>query len=454
MTRDAGVFPEKVMDLLLDAVCAVDEQGRYVFVNAACERLFGYRREELIGRNMIDLVLPEDRARTLREAQRVMTGEPRLHFENRYVRKDGQVVHIAWSARWLTSERLRVGVARDVTGLTRTQRVQSALYRLSEAAHEAQGLPALCREIHGIVADLLPARSFCVALRDQASGTLSCPYHVENGVELASPRPVPPDSPVAAVIGVGEPLLTRLGGNGASEAGAQGGGRPDWLAAPLRTGRGVIGALVLHTGPGDLCYTEQDRSLLEFVAARVGAAIERKQAEVRILHLAQHDALTDLPNRALFHDRMDVALRRARRDGEHLALLYLDLDDFKQVNDRFGHQCGDQVLREVGHRIGACLRESDTVARMGGDEFTVLLTNIRGPQSVAVVVAKLRAAISVPLEWDGEMLTVTTSIGAAVYPEHGVDKEALFRRADAVMYAGKGPGGERVAVPRGRERSP
>ena len=125
-------------DLLLDVVCMVDGQGVFVHVSAAALPIFGYTPQELVGRRMIDLVLPEDRERTLQAAQRVMAGQTHLNFENRYRRKDGQVVHLLWSARWLPEAGLRVAVARDITERKRAEQVQSATYAISEAVHRVQ----------------------------------------------------------------------------------------------------------------------------------------------------------------------------------------------------------------------------------------------------------------------------------------------------------------------------
>ncbi|PTT71675.1 diguanylate cyclase, partial [Pseudomonas sp. HMWF007] len=154
------------IDLLLDAVCAVDKQGRFVFVSAACERIFGYTPEELIGRQMIELVHPADRQRTLAAAHEIMGGDPKHNFENRYVRKDGSVAHILWSARWSEVDQLRIAVARDITERKQAESRQAALYAISEAAHVAEDLLALFKRIHLIIGEWLPALNFSVALYD------------------------------------------------------------------------------------------------------------------------------------------------------------------------------------------------------------------------------------------------------------------------------------------------
>lgn len=439
MTMDFQPLLPKVLDLLLDAVCVVDMEGRFVFVSAACEDIFGYTQEELIGKNMIALVHPGDRERTLKAAAEIMSGEPRTHFENRYIRKDGRIVHIMWSARWSESDRLRLAVARDVTELRRIERMQNALYQISEAAHSAEGLFALYQHIHQIIHDLMPANNFFVALHDASVNMLSFPYFIDERKQEPGPQPLVAGTLLAEVIHTGQPLLMTAGesnaGPGAESMASE--SYVDWLGVPLVSQNGVMGALVVQSYSGEVRYTDEHKDLFYFVSTQVAAAIERKQAETRLFHMAHHDALTDLPNRTLFNDRFDTALKRAHRDGEHLALLYLDLDEFKNINDTFGHKVGDLLLREVAQRLAQCVRESDTIGRMGGDEFTVLLTNIRGPGYADIVAEKIRAAISTPLEFDGQMLTVSASIGIAVYPEQGSEREQLYHHADVSMYAAK-----------------
>ncbi len=165
-----------------------------------------------------------------------------------------------------------------------------------------------------------------------------------------------------------------------------------------------------------------------------------KASEERVRHMALHDSLTGLPNRQLFADRLEQALRRARRNNTGVGLLYVDLDRFKALNDAFGHAHGDRVLVETALRLKACVRESDTVARLGGDEFVLVLPDLAGPEDAQAVAEKVLETLFDPEAAGGNMF-LGASVGLACYPQHGEDQDSLLGRADAAMYAAKRAGG-------------
>lgn len=429
MKTEGPAYLSSVMDLLLDAICVVDPEGRFLYVSAAGERIFGYRPEEMIGLRMIDLVLHEDRARTLSAVDEIVAGRHEPHFENRYVCKDGSIVHIMWSAHWSAAHQVRVAVARDVTERKHAESMQAALYAISEAAYSTEDLLALFQRIHRIISDLLPASNFFVALYDQGPDRLTFPYYVDEHDEAPAPRRLDSRTLSAEVIRTGRPMQLALD---ATTTRAEqvwldvGSGALDWLAVPLGVQRRITGALVVKSYSGDSRYSERDIELLQFVSTQIAAAIERKQAETRLQHIAGHDPLTDLPNRELFDDRLKTALALARRDKTRLSVLYLDLDTFKEVNDTFGHATGDLVLGEVADRLKRCVRESDTVGRVGGDEFLMLLNGIHLPDNAFLVAEKIRLILGRPFDVQGHKLSVSPSIGIALYPEHGTIKSNSF----------------------------
>lgn len=165
-----------------------------------------------------------------------------------------------------------------------------------------------------------------------------------------------------------------------------------------------------------------------------------KQTNEQVTHLAHHDGLTGLPNRTLFYDRLNQAIARARRDKESVAVLFLDLDGFKKINDTLGHDIGDALLIETSKRLRACVRESDTVARMGGDEFTAILCNVGTGNGKEIVAQKILDSIRAPFELHEQNCKVGVSIGIAIYPDSGGTAEDLVKVADTAMYLAKDGG--------------
>ena len=167
---------------------------------------------------------------------------------------------------------------------------------------------------------------------------------------------------------------------------------------------------------------------------------ESIKAAALLQHMAHYDKLTDLPNRVLFSDRLQQALSTANRDKERMALMFIDLDRFKHINDSFGHHVGDLLLQEATQRMLACVRESDTVARIGGDEFMVLLPAIEKQEYAMMVAEKIRYALCQPLYLAGNIVCISSSLGIAIFPDHGVSEEELIKHADDAMYAAKQAG--------------
>jgi len=165
--------------------------------------------------------------------------------------------------------------------------------------------------------------------------------------------------------------------------------------------------------------------------------IRLAQRVAQARHFAYHDELTGLPNRSLLLDRLRQAVAQASRQHKQVALLFLDLDGFKGVNDRFGHAAGDTLLQQVAERLAACIRGGDTACRYGGDEFVIMLPEIDGAESAAAVAQKIHGHLAAPYVVDGQAITVTASIGAAVYPADGKDCSELIKQADIAMYLAK-----------------
>jgi diguanylate cyclase (GGDEF)-like protein/PAS domain S-box-containing protein len=202
---------------------------------------------------------------------------------------------------------------------------------------------------------------------------------------------------------------------------------------------------------GELYYEEKtitpvhdaSGAIVRFVS--VGRDVTaRIETQRRLEHLAYRDVLTGLPNRALFLDRLKHAIAGARRRRAVVAVFFIDLDGFKEVNDRWGHETGDKLLRSLAGRLRTALRDTDTVARLGGDEFAVLLEDVSYTQDVALAAQKLLDLIATPLTLIGTRQTISASIGVSLYPRDGVDAATLLRNSDKAMYVAKAAGKHRV----------
>ena len=223
------------------------------------------------------------------------------------------------------------------------------------------------------------------------------------------------------------------------------------VAAPLKSGSEVIGIIGINFSEKNKEIGTDEISLLTGFAQLASIALdnarlynaaqqelsERKRIEEILRYLAYHDPLTDLPNRSLFNDRLSIALSQAQRNISKLAVLFLDLDYFKQVNDTLGHDMGDQFLKSIANRLSSLLRKGDTIARIGGDEFTILLPDINKTEDAGKIAQKIIDTMKEPWHLGNHEFHITTSIGIALYPVDGEDIESLLKNADAAMYQAK-----------------
>jgi diguanylate cyclase (GGDEF)-like protein/PAS domain S-box-containing protein len=212
------------------------------------------------------------------------------------------------------------------------------------------------------------------------------------------------------------------------------------LVVPIFVDGHLWGVLGFDNCSSDRLWSTSEESILVAIAASLGGAIKRRHTEEQMRHQAFHDALTGMPNRMLFDHRLQLLLTQARQSGSMLAVLFLDLDRFKDINDTLGHAVGDHLLRQVTQRLEECLRDEDTIARWGGDEFTLLLPSVHIPDDAAKVAQRISEALKPAFNIEHHELYITCSIGVAIYPYNGRDAETLLKNADAALYCAKEQG--------------
>ncbi|WP_199528504.1 GGDEF domain-containing protein [Pseudoalteromonas sp. bablab_jr010] len=286
MNKNTSDYLSDIIELLLDAVCVVDVKGTLLFTNPAFETIFGYAPEEAINRKMLDFVYPEDRAKTINAINQIMTDNLHPRFVNRWVKKDGTVVHVLWSVYWSKEKQVRVAIAHDIT--------------------------------------------------------------------------------------------------------------------------------------------------------------EQKKLEQKLIFMAGHDPLTNLPNRSFLITQLEESLSTANTISVIIAVLFIDIDGFKQVNDIHGHSAGDKLLKTIAMRIRHVLDKDDIVGRLGGDEFVIVVKSVKRKADVIKIADKLSREICKPLVFNDDELCYSPSIGAVLFPEHYGDAEFLIQCADKAMYKAKYEGGNRL----------
>ncbi|MEO5655453.1 MAG: EAL domain-containing protein [Nitrosospira sp.] len=398
------------------AIISPDTRRWLRFNNQLCEML-GYSHEELAEKNLVELTYPADMEKDTTDLERVLRGESEGYAANkRFIRKDGSIVMANMDVKCVHSNNGKVHyvvtMIRDVTAQERQK--AEILAARSQLQATLDAIPDLLFE--------LDLDGCCHAYHSARAYLPGSPVEDLLGKKISDVLP-----PGAADI-----VLSAL-----LEAQKKG----------LSSGKQVV--LELSGEKGKLWFElsvsrKQLSAELEphfIVLAR--DITERKASEQRIMQLAHYDPLTALPNRALLADRMKVAIKRAERRSGRLAVLFVDLDRFKPINDSLGHDIGDHLLKTVAERMLASVRGVDTVSRVGGDEFVVLLSEIETAEDAARVAGKLIFGLSRPYLIEAHELLLTASIGICIYPDNGKESNILLRNADASMYTAKEAGRNR-----------
>ena len=439
-----------ILESAPDPVIIMNHEGRVVEINHAAERALGWPRERMVGRTIAETFAPPSGADPHRRAlaHYLATGggvlvDRRVEMTAR--RADGKEIpiEIAVSATSLSGKAFFTAYLRDVSEAKRVERMKSALYRIADTGATASDTREFCGTVHQVVGELVYARNFYIALRDDGQDTFTFPYFVDE-VDAEPPQGAQKKTLTSYVLRTGIPLLANptlfedLVARGEVET--VGGGSLDWIGIPLKKQNHPFGVLAVQSYDPALRYTDADLEVLSVLSHQVASALERREAEAQIEHLAFHDALTGLPNRRMLVDRLDLAIAQARREGHHVAVLFLDLDSFKTINDTLGHTTGDQVLKTTAQRLLSRLRKGDTLARVGGDEFTAVVRGFVHPADTAKVAQTFQSALRDPVLAEERELFVTGCTGISVFPDDGDDVETLLRNADTALHRAKEQG--------------
>ena len=420
-----------LLEGLPDSIVGARRDGTIVFANALAEELFGYPEADLLGRP-ISMLWPERvRERYERNTALYFQLEHPLRFSARAygLRSDGSefVGEMSWGIVHDDEGPMLLAVGRDITERLEAER------RLRRQSEEQAAVAALGeRALRGVAPNDLAREA-----AERAGMALSAEH-----VLIVEPSARPGEAPMTlASWGAGvEPADAKAGAVAAMREQAPVAVQGGWSVA-IRTGDEVFGAITAYGASAP----DEQRAFLIAVANVLATAYARMRSEQRMRHQALHDPLTRLANRALCRDRLEHALAHAERSGSNAAVLYVDVDDFKRVNDLYGHSAGDAVLVALARRLAAAVRPADTVARLGGDEFVVVCENV--DERVALGLGwRVAAAVQEPLEVDGTQHRISASVGIALGSGAETDAERLVSNADSAAYRAKEAGRGNVEI--------
>lgn len=421
--RESELRFRTLFDLASVGVILCDAlDGRFIQANRKYCEITGYTEAELRNMTRTEVTHPADRALQAARSAKLLTGEiSEYNAQKRLVRKDGKVcwVDVTCTALWGRGQEpgYYLAVVQDITDKRRADEVLfSAMEKLAES--ELENRLILNSAGDGIFG--LDLRGHITFINPAAAHMLGYEMEELQGRDIRSLMP------------------NTLSGGTLYDF------ELSPIAEALKTGR-------THQVSDETFWCREEGSfLVEYTCTPIykrdkftGVVVtfrdisQRKKTEEQILRLAHYDAVTDLPNRTLFLDRLDHEIKKSNRANKPLALMFLDLDHFKEINDTLGHDVGDLLLRDAAMRLRSCVREADTVARMGGDEFTVILGELEDLETVQRVAQSILHKLAEPFRIDNEIAYVTASIGITVYPQDGNRLEQLLKNADQAMYAAK-----------------
>lgn len=406
-------YAEQLIDIAPEAIAIINFSDVTIRVNEEFCRLFQYSQEDCIGQRIADLTVPKDRQAESLSLSAQVIGGASVEVETQRIRKDGSLVDVSILAKPIAMENDEPAIYIFYRNITAYKKAQEAL-RESEERHrtvlEAAPDPVIVKRMDGGIIYLNPAftRVFGWTIEE-------CQSHAIGGISDDNQQEI-------------DEILDHHQ-NGQPFSGME-------TKRYTKDGRAIdvsiSGALFFDTkgDPEGYVIALQDIT-------------ERRKKDEKLLFVAYHDSLTELPNRKSFYKRLDDLLQHSsrRHSDRSWALMFLDLDKFKQINDTLGHDTGDWLLKRVADRLKACLRESDHLFRLGGDEFTIILTNLGRDIDVARVTQKILKTIKRPFIFKGHEIFTSTSIGISVFPNDGWNVERLVKSADMAMYAAKEDGG-------------
>ena len=430
---------KSIVDNLHEGIIIFDENFNITFCNNFFTNLFEFSNDEAVNSSLIDLI--DDRYLEVFKNHIKYSFNKSIDIQLNTKTNKNKYIRISFNKFEYKENKHTLAILEDITKMRHEEVKKLCIYKISEAIHDSDNLTTLYTEIHTILSDITNVTNFYIALVDWDSKSVSFPYFLDENDK----KPIPYQMKKGLteyVINSGQSLLLNkeIYENLILSKNIEPIGTPcyNWLGVPLKLLNGkTIGMICVQNYDYDYLFKEEDKKILQYVSDQIAMAIKRKVDDIKIHKQAHYDDLTGLTNKALFYDRLEHAIHSANRKDELIAVLFIDLDNFKYVNDSMGHDVGDKLLKIVANKLSESVRKGDTVSRWGGDEFTILTPNVKRISGIFKLCERILNENFKNIVIEGQELRITGSIGIALYPQDGDTADILIKNADAAMYKSK-----------------
>ena len=450
---DSASHMKGVLNAVNEGVITFDSKLRIIMINRFALNLWGYSREEILGKNLSMLIDKPYSARIVKYSKEKKLSE-KLNLLNKNIKIKGikkDKKRFAISLNFVENkiediQFFTVSIT-DLTDLLKNKQIQTCMLKISNSVRISTNIKQLYREIYKNLNLLIPIEEFTISLIENKNTIQECNYTSKNNdfettdsikLNIIEPiiknkKPLIYCSEEINYLKDKKKLKSKFKVPNS------------YIGSPLIISKQIIGAVSIKSFDKNINYSDEELNILKFISDQIAMAIDKVKSVEEMHYLAYYDKMTKLPNRILFNDRAKFAFKNARRTNEKYTVLFLDLDEFKIINDTMGHNAGDKLLKIVAKKLIASVREGDTISHWGGDEFTIL-SKINDIDDNKKLCQRILKEIKKAVQINNKKIDCSVSIGASIYPTDGENIDELIQKADMAMYVSKTKGKDSFTI--------
>ena len=450
---DSASHMKGVLNAVNEGVITFDAKLKIIMMNRFALNLWGYSRDEILGKDLSLLIAAPYSKRIKKYATKKILSE-KLNLLNRDLKirglKKNKIdfpISLNFVENKIDNDNFYTVAVTDLTETFKNKEIQNCILKISNSVRISTNIQQLYRDIYKNLSVLIPMEDFTISLIIDKNNVEE--YHYGRLKNKFDKKKSIKNNIIAPIIKNKKPLIycseqieylkekKQLNSKFKTPN--------SYIGAPLIISNKIIGAVSIKSFDDKNIYDDEELNILKFISDQIAMAIDKVKSVEEMHYLAYYDKMTKLPNRTLFNDRAKFAFKNAQRNNDKYAVLFLDLDEFKIVNDTMGHNAGDKLLKTVAQRIIDCVREGDTISHWGGDEFTILskIKNIKDNKKLCDrILSKVKEKIII----NRKTITCSLSIGAAIYPLDGDNIDDLIQKADMAMYVSKTQGKDKFTI--------